>query len=164
VQGNWYRADVTDPTLDNIFATEENAVSFSPYNLDPAHQTIIGIGDSFLAHPPVSPPASVLNAARARLAQGLRFSPDRVTPGTRRNPDPLAVPTSDYACYDAPDPLGDPAHPSPLHSLLVYLTVEGGVVHLKLRYVPSPCIGLLALLDANPALLGTQPWWGDYVR
>jgi hypothetical protein len=74
------------------------------------------------------------------------------------------VQTSHYACYDVPDPPGDPGHPPPLHSLLVYLPIEVGVVRLKLRYVLTPCTNLLAVLEANPAALETQPWWGDYVR
>ena len=33
-----------------MFATEENAISFSPYNYDPANQTQIGFGANFLEH------------------------------------------------------------------------------------------------------------------
>jgi hypothetical protein len=173
LQGNWYRADVTDPTLDNIFAAEENAVSFSPYNLDPAHQTIIGVGENFFAHilawpaPPPPPSSTLIDTARTRLAHGLRFAPDRVTPGTHHNPDPPAVLTSEYACYDVPDPLGDPGHPSPLHGLLVYLPIVDGTVHLKLRYVPAQCTTLLTNISSSPdptGLLAGMPWWGDYVR
>jgi hypothetical protein len=174
LQGNWYRSDVTLPTLENILAAEENAVSFSPYNLAPATHAKIGVGDNFFAHPLVSPPVFVVDEARERLSHGLLFTPDRATPGTRHNPDPLAVHTSDYACYDMPDQVLGSTHgyDGVTHSLLVYLPIEAGVVHLKLQYIPSPCTGLLSTLALHPEYLTTlptippvpRPWWGDYVR
>lgn len=166
LRGNWYRADVVDPTLDNMFAVETNAMSFSPYNLDPANQAKIGAGANFLdmlVPGPTAPPAAIA-AARERLDHGLLFTPDR-TPGVHLNPDPLAVLTGDYACYDVPDPQsGPPPHPLPNHSVVVYLPVVAGEVHLKLRYFATTCANRLAFYGADVTRLDSETWWGDYVR
>lgn len=67
LQGNWYRADVTSPTFANMRAIEENSVSFSPYNLDPAIKVQIGIGQGLMANlPPTSDPTEL--KIRGRLA------------------------------------------------------------------------------------------------
>jgi hypothetical protein len=164
LQGNWYRADVTDPTLANMFAIEENAVSFSPYNLDPANQAKFGFGENFFAMAPPAVPATVLAAARERLDHGLLVTTDR-TPGTRHNPDPLTVPDGDYACYDAPDRQSGPGHPLPVHSVVVYLQADAGSsVHLRLKYFPTSCTNRLAFYAADLARLASETWWGDYVR
>ena len=111
-----------------MFATEENAVSFSPYNLDPANQAKFGFGASFLDGAGDS--RQRFDAARERLDHGLLFTPDR-TPGTRHNPDPVTVFDGDYACYDVPDQQSGPGHPLPTDSLVVYLPIDGGgQVHL----------------------------------
>ena len=89
------------------------------------------------------------------------FAPDRGTPGTRHNPDPLAVHTGDYACYDVPDTMNYPA--GPLNGLLVYLPIEAGTIHLKLRYVSTACDNVLRGIEADSTRLNL-PWWGDYVR
>lgn len=162
LRGNWYRADVTDPTLANMFATEENAVSFSPYNLDPVSQAKFGFGASFLDLAPA--PATIIAMARERLDHGLLLTPDP-TPGTRHNRDPGTVLNGDYACYDVPDQQSGPGHPSPTHGLVVYLPVDGaGQVHLRIRYFAVSCATPLAAFEANPALLTSTVWWGDYVR
>jgi hypothetical protein len=164
LQGNWYRADVTDPTLENMFATEENAISFSPYNYDPANQTQIGFGANFLDMFSTTDPPQIaaLAAAMQRLSHGLRFVTDR-TPGTRLNPDPLTVHTGEYACYDVPDPMGGPT-PPPLHGVVVYLPIVSGDVHLKLRYFARSCTNLLAVLGTGTMPIDGVAWWGDYVR
>ncbi|MEO8036196.1 MAG: hypothetical protein ABI837_17300 [Acidobacteriota bacterium] len=159
LQGNWYRADVTAPTLENMFAAEVNVISFSPYNFDPANQTQIGFGANFLDMlPPTAIPAAIA-AARQRLSRGLVFTTGR-TPGTRQNPDPVTVHTGGYACFDAPDGQGGPGHLPP-HGVVVYLPVVSGQVHLKLRYFDAPCTSLLGSIESN---LETTDWWGDYVR
>jgi hypothetical protein len=175
LQGTWYRADVTALTFANMTAAEDNAMSFSPYNLDPSAQSQLGFGDSFFANvpplPPGAPPAAIaalhelVLSATARLGPGLRFTPDR-TPGSRHNPDPLLVPSGGYACYDVPDPVVGDGEPfdGQTQSLVVYLPVRIGVQHLVVRYVGPPCATVLAAIDANPALLEAFPWWGDYVR
>jgi len=163
LQGNWYRADVTDPSLENMFATEENAISFSPYNYDPANQTQIGFGANFLERVPPTAISAAVAAAHVRLSEGLLFTTDR-TPITHRNPDPVSVHTGEYACYDAPDPVGGPGHPLPLDSVLVYLPIVSGEVHLKLRYFARLCTSLLGSIDSGAMSLDSLDWWGDYVR
>lgn len=165
LRGNWHRADVTAPTPDNMFATEDNAISFSPYNYDPASQTQIGFGSNFLGMlPPTAIPTAVATA-RERMPRGLRFATDR-TLGTRHNPDPVAVNTGGYACYDVPDQQGGPGHPLLPDSMVVYLPTVDGEVHLKLRYFAATCADRLAAYQANPGLLddAAAAWWGDYVR
>jgi hypothetical protein len=165
LQGNWHRADVTAPTLDNMFATEENAISFSPFNYDPAHRTQIGFGSSFLERaPPAAIPTEVAEA-RERTSHGLVFVTDR-TLETRHNPDPESVGTGDYACYDLPDRQGGPGHPLPSDSMVVYLPTVDGEVHLKLRYFATTCADRLAAYQTHPELLddAAAAWWGDYVR
>jgi len=165
LRGNWYRADVTDPTLENMFTAEANAISFSPYNYDPANQTQIGFGSSFLDRlPPSAIPAAVA-AARERLVRELRFVTDH-TSGTRHNPDPVSVFTGGHACYDVPDQQGGPGHPLPSDSVVMYLPIVDGQAHLRLRYFAAPCADKLASYDAHPELLDepAAAWWGDYVR
>jgi len=163
LQGNWYRADVTAPTLENMFAIEENAISFSPYNYDPANQTQIGFGTNFLALLPTTANPAAVTAAHERLSHGLLFTTDR-TPMTHHNPDPVGVHTGEYACYDAPDPLGGPGHPLPPHGVVVYLPPVSGEAHLKLRYFAVPCTSLLGSIDSGALSLDSLDWWGDYVR
>ncbi|MFA6954347.1 MAG: hypothetical protein WC538_00590 [Thermoanaerobaculia bacterium] len=165
LQGNWYRADITEPTLENMFATEESAISFSAYNYDPANQTQIGFGENFFAMAPATADPTAVAAARERTSHGLRFVTDR-TSGTRHNPDPATVHTSDYACYDLPDRQGGPGHPLPPGSMVTYLPIADGEVHLKLRYFATSCAERLAAYQANPGLLddAAAAWWGDYVR
>jgi len=163
LQGNWYRADVTAPTLENMFAVEENAISFSPYNYDPANRTKIGFGENFFGMLPSTAIPAAVAAARERLAHGLLFTTDR-TLGARHNPDPVAVHTGEYACYDVPDQGGGPGHPLPPDSMVVYLPIVDGEVHLKLRYFATTCANRLSFYGANPALLDGVEWWGDYLR
>jgi hypothetical protein len=153
--GNWYRADVTAVTFENMLKIEENSISFSPYNRDPSNKVQIGIGKSFVANwPATSPPIpdSLRAAATDRLTRQLVFTPDR-TPGTERNPDPANVGADGHACYDIPAPefLGA------THRLLVYHHIVDGVEHVELRYGPAPCTVL-------PVWSLVTVWWGDYVR
>lgn len=153
--GNWYRADVTAVTFENMLMMETNAISFSPYNRDPVHQVQIGIGNSFVAGWPasISPvPESVRADATDRLTRQLVFTPDR-TPGTQRNPDPAAVEVGGYACYDIPAP----QFGGTTHRLLVYHHSVNGVEHVELRYGPASCAVL-------PTWSQFTVWWGDYVR
>ena len=153
--GTWYRADVTAVTFENMLMTETNAISFSPYNLDPSNKVQIGIGKSFVPGWPASIaplPESLRAAAADRLARQLVFTPDR-TPGSQRNPEPAAVGVGGYACYDIPSPEfgGTP------HRLLVHHHSVGGVEHVELRYGPASCAVL-------PDWSTFTVWWGDYVR
>jgi hypothetical protein len=153
--GNWYRADVTAVTFENMMMTEANAISFSPYNRDPVNQVQIGIGTNFVAGWPASIAPiseSVRVAAADRLARPLAFTPDR-TPGSQRNPDPAAVGVGGYACYDIPAPEFGGA----THRLLVYHHSVDGVEHVELRYGPASCTVL-------PVWSQFPVWWGDYVR
>lgn len=154
LMGTWYRADVTTVTLENMAMLEPNAISFSPYNFDPANKVQIGIGTSFVAGWPAGPPIpdALRAAATDRLTRPLQFIPDR-TPGTRRNPDPAAVGVGDHACYDIPSP----ALGGATHRLLVYHHSIEGVEHVELRYGPVSC----AIL---PDWSRFTTWWGDYVR
>ena len=153
--GNWYRADVTAVTFENMMMMEENAISFSPYNRDPVNQVQIGVGKSFVAGWPASiaPLSESVRAQAAdRLARPLAFTPDR-TPGSQTNPDPAAVGVGGYACYDIPAPEFGGA----THRLLVHHYAVGGVEHVELRYGPASCASL-------PAWSSFTAWWGDYVR
>jgi hypothetical protein len=153
--GNWYRADVTAVTLENMMMAETNAISFSPDNRDPLNKVQIGIGTSFVAGWPasISPvPESARAAAADRLTRQLVFTPDR-TPGSQRNPDPAAVGVDGYACYDIPAPEFGGA----THRLLVYHHSADGVEHVELRYGPASCATL-------PVWSSFTAWWGDYVR
>jgi hypothetical protein len=150
--GNWYRADVTTVTFENMMKIEANAISFSPYNRDPLNKVQIGIGTNFVDNWPAAVSSLLRDAARDRLTRQLVFTPDR-TPGSERNPDPAAVGVGDYACYDipAPDFGGD------THRLVVKHDVVGGVEHVELRYGQAPC-------DSPPDWSLFTVWWGDYVR
>ena len=153
--GNWYRADVTAVTFENMMMTEANAISFSPYNRDPVNQVQIGVGTNFVAGWPASIAPiseSVRVAAADRLTRPLAFTPDR-TPGSQRNPDPAAVGVGGYACYDIPAPEFGGA----THRLLVYHHSVDGVEHVELRYGPASCAVL-------PVWSQFTVWWGDYVR
>jgi hypothetical protein len=150
--GNWYRADVTDPSFANMLAIESNAISFSPYNRDPLNKVQIGIGESFVEHWPSSVPDSVRAAATDRLTRQLVFTPDR-TPGSQQNPDPAAVGVGGFACYDVPAP----EFGGMTHRLLVYHHIVDGVEHVELRYGPASCAVL-------PDWSLITVWFGDYVR
>jgi hypothetical protein len=153
LQGNWYRASVTEPTFANMQAIEEHSISLSPYNLDPANKVQIGIGRDFLdGLPPTNDLTEV--RIRERLSSGLLVTTES---GTRRNPRPTTVNLGDYACYDIPVE-------SVAYSLLVYHESVGGVGHLRLRYFVEPCTTLLSRIGSNPAQLQTMGWSGDYVR
>ena len=93
---------------------------------------------------------------RSALAQGLLI-PVGIEPTGRLNPRPAAVGTGDYACYNIPDGAAS-------HALLVYHPSVGGAEHVKLRYSVSTCASALAAIAADPSLLESQPWFGDYVR
>ena len=152
LHGNWYRSDVTTPTLANMRAIEDNSISFSPYNLDPATQIQIAIGENYFAGLPPSSDATELRI-RERLSRGLRLTPDR-TPGALHNPDPANIGVLGYGCYDIPDG-------PDLRSLLVYHQDTGGG-RLRLLHDASPCPALLATV--TPANLPGFPWLGTYDR
>ena len=150
--GNWYRTDVITPTLANMRAIEDNSISFSPYNLDPATQIQIAIGGNyFAALPPTTDPTEV--RIRERLGSGLRLTPDR-TPGALHNPDPATIGVLGYGCYDIAD------GPT-LYSLLVYHQDTGGG-RLRVLHDASPCSILLGTI--TPANLPGFPWQGTYER
>jgi hypothetical protein len=150
--GNWYRADVTAVTFENMTGIEENSISFSPYNRDPLNEVQIGIGSRFIDNWPagVSPPLRA--AARDRLTRTFVLTPDGA-PGSQRNPDPASVGVGDYACYDVPSPDGS----GDTHRLLVHHKSVGGEEHVELRYGPTSCATL-------PDWSLLTDWWGDYVR
>ena len=68
---------------------------------------------------------------------GLRFTTDR-TPMTHHNPDPVSVRHRRIRLLRRTRPVGGPGHPLPSDSVVVYLPIVGGEVHLKLRYF-APC-------------------------
>lgn len=153
LQGNWYRAAVTSASFANMLATEDNSVSLSPYNLDPANKVQIGIGRGFFAGlPSTTDPLEI--KIRERLSQGLNFSAET---GTHQNSRPAAVGLSDYACYSIPVAPGT-------YSLLAYHQNIAGVAHLRLKYFVEPCATLLPRIALDPAQLETMSWSGDYVR
>jgi hypothetical protein len=159
ILGNWYRADVTDPSFANMASIEANSLSFSPYNIDPLNQDQIGVGSSFVANAPSVISSILVDSARQRLLQPLRFTPDR-SAGATHNPDPSLVGTDAYACFDIPDP----SAALPNQALLVWHTTSSGIERLRVLYAGGLCTTILTNIAADPARLITLPWWGDYIR